>query len=101
MQIDLNLQGNLANKTDNHTVLYKHHTWQILVQIKKWCLYNYSISNSRCETHLASLCNCELKIKLFCFFSTCTIVLIFIAVESRYLNLLVVVKFAMTQNEPK
>ena len=42
-----------------------------------------------------------LKIKLFCFFTIRTMIWIFIAVKNRYLNLLGVLKFAKTQNEPK
>ena len=42
----------------------------------------------------------ELKIKLVCFF-TIRAIWIFIAVKNRYLNLLGVLKFAKTQNEPK
>ena len=30
----MNVQGELANKTDNRTVSYKHRTVRILVQIK-------------------------------------------------------------------
>ena len=30
----INVHGELANKTDNRTVLYKHRTGKILVQIK-------------------------------------------------------------------
>ena len=33
-QNEINVQGKLANKTDNHTVSYKHHTGRILIQIK-------------------------------------------------------------------
>ena len=52
-----NVQGELANKTDNRTVSYKHRTGKTLVQIKQWSLYDYSIPDSRGETHLTSLCN--------------------------------------------
>ena len=31
---EINMQGELANKTDNHTVSFKHCTGRILVQIK-------------------------------------------------------------------
>ena len=34
VQIEINVQGELANKTDNHTVSYKDRTGRILVQIK-------------------------------------------------------------------
>ena len=34
-QNEINLQEGLANKTDNRTFSYKHHTGKILVQIKK------------------------------------------------------------------
>ena len=43
----------------------------------------------------------ELKIKLFCFFTICAMVWIFIVLKNRYLNLSAVLKFAKTQNEPK
>ena len=33
-QNDTNMQGELANKTDNQTVTYKHRTGKILEQIK-------------------------------------------------------------------
>ena len=33
-QNEINVQGGLANKTDNRTVSYKHRTGRILVQIK-------------------------------------------------------------------
>ena len=33
-QNDINMQGELANKADNHTVTYKHRTGKILAQIK-------------------------------------------------------------------
>ena len=32
---EINVQGELANKTDNCTVTYKHRTWRILVQMKQ------------------------------------------------------------------
>ena len=31
---EINVQGESANKTDNHTVSYEHRTRRILVQIK-------------------------------------------------------------------
>ena len=43
----------------------------------------------------------ELKIKLFCSFAIRAMVSTFIAVKNRYLNLSVVLKFSMTENEPK
>ena len=43
----------------------------------------------------------ELKIKLFCFFTIRPIVWLFIAVKSRCISLLAVLKFATTQNELK
>ena len=33
-QNEINVQGESGNKTDNHTVSYKHRTRRILVQIK-------------------------------------------------------------------
>ena len=33
-QNEVNVQGELANKTDNRTVSYKHRTGRTLVQIK-------------------------------------------------------------------
>ena len=33
-QNEVNVQAELANKTDNRTVSYKHHTGRTLVQIK-------------------------------------------------------------------
>ena len=33
-QNEINVQGELANKTDHRTVSYKHRTGRILVQIK-------------------------------------------------------------------
>ena len=53
VQKEINVQGKLANKT-NKT---KHRAGRILVQIKLWCLYDYSIPDSRSETHLTSLRN--------------------------------------------
>ena len=57
VQNHINVQGEFSNKTDNHTDLYNHRTERIVVQIKEWCLCNYSIIGSGGETHLASLCN--------------------------------------------
>ena len=34
VQNEINVLGELANKTDNRTVSYKHRTGRILVQIK-------------------------------------------------------------------
>ena len=34
VQNKINMQGELANKTYNHTVSYKHHKGMILVQMK-------------------------------------------------------------------
>ena len=34
VQNEINVQGELASKTDNNIVSYKHHTGRILVQIK-------------------------------------------------------------------
>ena len=56
-QNEVNMQGELANKTDNRIVLYMHRTGRTLVQIKLWCLYDYSIPESRGGTHLTCLCN--------------------------------------------
>ena len=56
-QNEVNVQRELTNKTDNRTVSCKHRTGRTLVQIIKWCLYNYSISGSTGETYLTSLCN--------------------------------------------
>ena len=53
----VNMQEELANKSDNCTASYKHCTGRTLVEIEQWCLYNYSIPYSRGETHLKSLCN--------------------------------------------
>ena len=50
-QNEVNVQWELAHKTDNPTVSYKHPRKRALVQIKWWCLYDYSITNSRSETH--------------------------------------------------
>ena len=33
-QNEIKVQGELANKTDDHTLSYKHHTGRISVQIK-------------------------------------------------------------------
>ena len=55
-QNKVNLQGELANKTDDRTVSYKYLTGRTSVQIKQWCLCDYSIPESRRETHLTSLC---------------------------------------------
>ena len=33
-QNEMNVQGKLANKSDNRTVSYKHRTERILVQVK-------------------------------------------------------------------
>ena len=54
---EVKMHGELANKTDNRTVSYKHCTGRTLVHIKQWCLCNYSILNSRGETHLTRLRN--------------------------------------------
>ena len=35
---EVNVQGEFANKTDNHAVSYKHRTGRILVQVILWCL---------------------------------------------------------------
>ena len=43
----------------------------------------------------------ESKIKSFHFFTIRAMVWIFVAVKNRYLNLLAVLKFAKTKNEPK
>ena len=91
-QNEINVQGELANKTNNRTVSYKlnkdactiipyptvqeKHIWQVYV-------------------------TSELKIKLFCFFTIRAMVWIFITVKNRYLNLSTVLKFSSTQNEPK
>ena len=53
-QNEVNVQGELVNKTDNRTVSCKLSTWRTLVQIKQWCLCDYSIPDSRGETHLTS-----------------------------------------------
>ena len=55
VQNEVNVQAELANKTDNYTVSYKHR--RTLVHIKYWCLYHYSIRDSSGETRLTSLCN--------------------------------------------
>ena len=70
-QNEINVQGELANKTDNYTALYKHCTWMILVQIKWWYLYDYSIPDSRGKTHLTSLFNCWTKniVALFLYYA--------------------------------
>ena len=70
-QNEVNVQGELANKTDNGTVSCKHRTGRILVQIKYRCLHDHSIPESSGETHL----------------------------KNRYLNLSAILKFAKTQNE--
>ena len=56
-QNGVNEQRELANKTDNRTVSLKHRRGRTSVQIKEWCLYDYSIPDSGGETHLTSLCN--------------------------------------------
>ena len=56
-QNEVNVQGRLANKTNNCTVSYEHRTGRILVQDKQWRRYDYSIPDSRGETHLTRLCN--------------------------------------------
>ena len=56
-QNEIRVQSELANKTSNCTVSYKHHTERILVQIKYWCLCDYSMRDSRDEMYLTSLCN--------------------------------------------
>ena len=43
----------------------------------------------------------ELKIELFCFFTIGAMVWILIALKNRYLNFLVLLKLATTQNEPE
>ena len=66
-QNEINVQGELANKTDNCAVSYRHLTGRILEQIKSWCLYDYSIPKNRWETHLTSLCNQWTKNKIVLF----------------------------------
>ena len=90
----INVQGELPNKTDNITV-YEHCTGRILVQIKYWCastIIPYLIVELKHIGHV--FITSELKIKLFCFFTKCAMVSIFIAVKNRYLNLSAVLKFA-------
>ena len=54
-QNEVNVQGELANKTDNRTVSYKHRTRRTLVQIKWWYLYDpYPTVEMK---HITSLCN--------------------------------------------
>ena len=59
--------GGLANKTDNRTVSYKHRTGKVLVQIKQWCMYDYSIPDRGGETRLTSLHNKWTKNKIVLF----------------------------------
>ena len=66
-QNEINVQRELANKTDNRTVPYKYRTGRILVQIKWWCLYDYSIPDGTGETQLAGLCNHKTKNKIVLF----------------------------------
>ena len=54
-QNEINAKGELANKTDNRTISYKHRSGRILEQIKQWCLCDYSTPDSIGETHLTSL----------------------------------------------
>ena len=54
---EVNAQGGSENKTDNRTFSHKHRTGRILVQAKQWCLYDYSIPDSRGETHVTILCS--------------------------------------------
>ena len=54
---EVNVQVELANKPDDRTASYKHPTGRTFVQITYSCLCDYSIPDSRGETHLKSLCN--------------------------------------------
>ena len=54
---EVNVQGEPENKTDNRTFSHRHRIGKTLVQTKQWCLYDYSIPNSRGETHVTILCS--------------------------------------------
>ena len=54
---EVNVQGEPENKTDNRTFSHRHRIGKTLVQTKPWCLYDYSIPNSRGETHVTILCS--------------------------------------------
>ena len=97
----MNVKRELANKTDNRTVSYKHRTGRILVQIKKWCSCEYSIPNSRGEHVWQVYVTSYLKINLIYFLTARTMVWIFIALKNRYLNISAVLKLLTTQNELK
>ena len=100
-QKEINVQGEPANKIDNHIASCKHRTERI----------QYKSSNGDCtiitypavevkytwQVYVTS----ELKIKLFCFFTVRTMVWIFIVVQNRYLNLSTVLKLLTTQNKTK
>ena len=54
---EVNVQGEPENKTDNRTFSHRHRIGKTLVQTKQWCLYDYSILDSRGETHVTILCS--------------------------------------------
>ena len=71
------------------TVSYKHRTGRILGTQKEGIKHTWQV-------YVTS----ELKIYLFCFFTVCTMVWIFIAVKNRHLNIPAALKLLTTQNEP-
>ena len=99
VQNKINVQGELANKTDNHTVSYKHPTGRILNTN-----FKHELNNDTCriipyptvqEKHIWQVhVTNELKIKLLYFFTIRAIIQNFIAVKNIYLNLSAVLKFA-------
>ena len=57
VQNEANVQEESAKNPDNCTISYKYRTKRTSAQIKKWCLYDYSILDSRVKIYLTSLCN--------------------------------------------
>ena len=54
---EVNVQGEPENKTDNRTFSHRHRIGKTLLQTKQWCLYDYSIPDSRGETLVTILCS--------------------------------------------
>ena len=97
----MNVQGGLANKTDNRIVSYKHRTGRILVQLNSDACTIIPCPAIAEKLIWQVYVTNELKTKSFSFFTICAMVWVFIAMKNRYLNLSAVLKFAATQNKPK
>ena len=82
----VNVQEELANKTDNRTVSDKHRKGRILAQNKWWWLYIIRNLRVIVKRNWQVYVTSELKIKLLCFLTLRSIVWVFISVEKRYLS---------------